>query len=219
MAYKPVPNDVLEVTVAMLLGAQLGLNKTTWQVTGTTTGGATQQEISAVLDGNWAAAYKALVANGVAYRGTSVQKIWPLPRVVREFNVTNAGAGTAGAAACPTQTAGLISFQTANSGRSYRGRIYIPFPAIVDVQNSGAPVVGYGTRTATLATWYVNPITIVGVGGSTTIQQVIFHRKPTKSGGPPPAHSSDNVVSSSTRVLFATQRRRGEYGRQNILPF
>jgi len=218
MAYVPAVNDILEVTVLTVDGSQIGLNRTHWRVKGLVTGGATMLEIAQALDGTWAAAYKTLINNNATYRGTQVQKIWPLPRIFPESSVALTAAGTGGANALPKQTAAVIGFQTAKAGQAYRGRMYVPFPSATANDVTGVPTGAYMTKIANLITAYGLGQTIVGATGSTDMDLVIWHAK-AGLHGLPLAHTYDPATNATSKAQWATQRRRGDYGQINKLPF
>lgn len=117
--------------------------------------------------------------------------------------------GTAGAAVSTvisTQTSGICTLKTALAGRKYRGRFYMPFPVADNVDTDGSPNAGYVADLDTLAGDIVTDITITPAGGSSEISPVIWH-KATSTFTPVTGHTA--------RKEWATQRRRGQFGRPN----
>ena len=91
------------------------------------------------------------------------------------------------------------------------GRTYIPFPSQTDNTGTGVPSAGYITRCGTLANAYINTIDITGVGlGSVRLLPVLW------SPGTPTI--TRQVVALRVAPAWATQRRRGSFGRTNRPP-
>jgi hypothetical protein len=222
MAYRPALNDVLEsrfVTFDPSPPPQVGINTLRWLVTSIVAGGVTQQQIAAFLDGIAAADYKARMPPATSYRGVSVQKINPLPRVLAEMSIANAGIGTAAAGQTPTQVAALVKLATARAGKAFRGRLYMPFlPSAAILANGNLDPV-FTVALALSMSLLIIPQSIVVGGATTNITPVIFHAK---GYGTPPVgvRTTDVITGSSASPLLATIRRRGNYGRpQAAAPF
>lgn len=170
---------------------------------------ATDQDAADVWASNCGVSLRAMINGNANYNGVVVQRVFPLPLTVDVFSTTNAGAGTAGSPALPKQVSGLVSWYTALAGRSKRGRTYIPFPSATDDTGDGVTTAGYVTRLGTFST-AVNTSTAVSVGGRTaTLSQVLFHRG---------TNLFDVITAKLPRGQWATQRRRGAYGRPNSSP-
>jgi hypothetical protein len=144
------------------------------------------------------------------YRNVIVQKIAPLPIYSRVFQNASTAAGTSGPNPVPQQVSGLIGWQTPVARRGGKGRFYMPFPATINVNTlTGHPQVLYLANLGAFAAG-VNGITNFGtVPNTATCQQVIFERK---------TLGFAIVTGISVRALWATQKRRGDYGRVNAPP-
>lgn len=217
MAYTPILNDILEariVTFDPTAPSQVGVNVIHYKVTNLVGFGVTQLALAQRLDTLAAPLYKALMSSSVQYRGVLVQKIWPLPRVASEQTAANAGFASGAASQVPTQVAGLIKLKTANAGRAFRGRIYLPFLGTGSIGVDGNPTAPYVTALNNLAAAIFTPITGVSGGDQTTMVPGIYHAK---GFGTPPigAHTIDLTTSATGSPLAATQRKRGNYGRTN----
>jgi hypothetical protein len=226
MSYIPIVNDILLLQVVTLdngpPNSQLGLMNMHLLVTATGGGqSVTQFQIATYYDQTLGlgGVIKTWLNNQASYRGMLVQKVWPLPKPMFEFSDAAAGAGTSGAQQLPRQTAGLLYYQTALAGRAFRGRNYVPFGgtalqhATSDQPSAAALVILNAIATSLGATYTINP------GGSTiTVTPVIYHPK---GYGKPPAnlHTTTGITFSAARTQWATQKRRGDYGRQNTAPF
>lgn len=179
---------------------------------------ATDLDLAQQLDGNIQALYKAMMTNAAEYRGVQVQICDPTPpnhALFVEANTNaNAGAGGIAGAILPHQTCGLISFQTLNPGQAGRGRFYTAFPAAASDSGGGSPNATYITDLTTLA-GLVDSGQIISVSGRTaTLVRIIRHGK--NKAGTFPAPSP--IATSSVSDAWATQRRRGSFGRTNKSP-
>jgi hypothetical protein len=201
-------NDVIRITMVALRGDQLGLCVSHWVVTSKVAtpvlGDAAQAFDTAI-----AAPIKALMAVSASYRGSGASKIWPLPPSNPTWNITGQGAGTVAGDVLPRQTSGLVTLRTALGGRAYRGRKYAPFPGEADNDANGIPLAAYVTRLATWGNVHINFLNTVNGANTAQLTPVIWHRT---------SHTWTNVVTHSARLYWATQRRRGSFGRVNIDP-
>lgn len=209
MATVLVPGMVVRVSAWCVESGQAAVNTFFYFVV--TVGGtpATDQDVIDVWGTNVAGTLRALINNLATYQGVQGQIVTPPPLRADVVSLVNAGAGTAGTPALPRQVSGLISWYTALAGRSQRGRTYVPFPAVADDFGDGTPTAAYKTRLDAYST-AVNGVTTISLGGRTaTVAQRIFHRATTLS---------DTIVTKLSRQQWATQRRRGAYGRPNSSP-
>lgn len=197
---------------------QASVNTIWFTVAATGSPPATDQDVADTLDGLIHAQMKGLLSAIATYRGVQAQiysSVTPyLAFFVDVFQNANAGAGTVAGNILPPQSCGLISFSTARSGAGFRGRWYQPFPGAADDSGGGSPSAGYITRLAALA-GNVSIGLAPAIGGRTaTLVRAIVHGK--NKGGviPPPTP----VVGASASSNWATQRRRGDFGRQNKSP-
>jgi hypothetical protein len=190
---------------------QVAINRFWYRVQ--TVGGSplTDQDVATYADTFVGPDYKAFLNNNAEYRGVLVQVVRGADTFIAAVGNANAGFGTAGPTSLPRQTAGITSWYTALGGRRYRGRTYWPFPAAQDDTGDGAPSVGYATRIDTAAGHFA-VFNAYGVGGRfASFQLVILHRKvlPTQW---------DAIQTRFTRTVWATQRKRGAYGKANRSP-
>ncbi len=208
----PGVNSIYQVTHVGYLNNQVGEIVSFWKETGFTGGGADYSEIALAFGtGSWSAAIKALMANGASYRGVIVREIDSVPKFNAVHNNADAGVGTAGANALPTQVRGLIRLNTDFSGPSGRGRKYAFFPSATDSDAAGLPSAGYQLRLATLGALLATGFTVVGAFGNTDLVPIL------RGKGPPLTYR--NVVGFDVRGGWATQRRSGSFGRPNLQPF
>jgi hypothetical protein len=204
--------DILQAKTYTYFQGQLGITSVHYRVTAAA-GTETSQLVVAEYDTFQATQYKALITNAALYRGVTLQKIKTTIESLA-ISITNSGVGTGGATAGPTQVAGLITKRSNLAGRHGRGRVYIPFP---DASAFGAltsqPTGAYLTALANLAAkMFVNPYTFF-TAPLLQLEPIIANPTVLIVGSWP-------VITTTTQQpKWATQRRRGDYGRLNVLPF
>lgn len=126
-------------------------------------------------------------------------------------DVTIAGVCNGGVGHLPTQNAALIRFSSSIGGSRGHGRMYLPFPYTAAVDAAGLLAVAYKTHvrdvgSAFTAGWIV-PNAGVG-GGSLTVYPCT-----TFTVGTPAL--AFRMSGSSPADGFATQKRRGFFGKPN----
>jgi hypothetical protein len=161
----------------------------------------------AILAGNNLAP---IMNNGATYLGTRVRRIFPALLDAWGFDTTQSTAGTAGASALPKQTCGLARYVSATLGKHGEGRTYLPFPAAADNASGGVPTAGYEATALTYANDMAVPQVVPGTGGNATLNPVLWDRV---------ANVSYDITGVLIAPAWATQRRRGDYGRLNKGPF
>jgi hypothetical protein len=204
------PGDIVEVTPVCQDSEQISENKTHWIVSANP-GGFTDQAVAAAFDAANGVLFKPILAPLSIYYGTSVQRISPLPKRVLVSSKAAQGPGTSVNPQLPRQTALVVPFKTAFPGKQQRGRMYLPFPPAVGNINGGIPALGYLVNAQAIATAYSNFITFGALLVTVTLSPVVFHRK---------TNTFDFInPTTSLNQKWATQRRRGSYGRPNVPPF
>lgn len=157
----------------------------------------------------WADAIKASIAaittDSTMFLGAKCEQLFPdanqLPGIayVNEF-------GTIGGNALPGQVSGILTHQSTVIGRHNRGRSYIPFPAVADDSVDNTPTDGYVTRLLAVGTAMRTFVAATGVNGTFAFEPAVAVAG---AGG------AVTVVSERANQRWATQRRRGDYGRLN----
>lgn len=152
-----------------------------------------------------------LISNEATYYGTQVRVMNPIGPPPRPDNtVANTAPGTGGAGLMPTQASGLISWYTDLLGKQGQGRTYIPFPSPTQNATDGTPIAGYISMLGNLASYLRNNIVITVGGIAGTFEKVLYQ------GGIATPLFVDNAT---LRDAWATQRRRGAYGKANKNPW
>jgi len=175
--------------------------------------GATDLQLATQANATLAPIYKTILNNNATYHGIQTQLYRLGQPFAAQQDSSSTGAGTAGATAMARQVAGITTLTTAYSGRRYRGRIYWPFPATAADTGNGVPTAGYLTILDSLGIYLINTI-VVGSGGNTsTLIPVLQH-----AAGKTPTPAPTPLLDALPVGKWATQRRRGSYGRVNVSP-
>lgn len=203
--------DLYQIRTLCWSSTQIGLNVRYYTIAAFTGTEATPTQIAAGFDTALNGAYKALLSASAAWRGVGAKRLTTVP-TIEYSSIGNAGVGGVAGDLLPTQVSGLISLYSTTPNRIGRGRVYVPFPSEADNTSAGVAQASYVTRLQTLAA-LLNVTTVVnGTGGTTSLAPVLRNRQTgaliTLIGGTTFSHSN-----------WATQRRRGNYGKQNLFPF
>ena len=204
-----INGNFYQVRVLAVLAPQIALNVFHYDVTATTGTGATEAQIALAFDNLLAAAYKAVMANPATYRGVGTKKVYPT-QGLESISIANVGVGTGGANTLPFQTAALLHIQTALAGRKGRGRAYLPFPPVAGATAGGEMAAGYVALCDAVGTALKTGVTAGGGGNTNTFTLGVYHRQ---------TSAMDLWTSVACMAKWATQRRRGDYGRPNVAPF
>jgi hypothetical protein len=176
----------------------------------------TDLDCANAIDAILAPKFKSILSTDASYRGTQAVIINRPVRPAPVISNLLTGAGSAAPPDLPRQTCGLISWRTPFSGRRYRGRMYVPFPPAVDNGTDGVPIAGYITVLSNIGTALMGLTTInnAAVTGSVGVSFVLNHGK-----GKTPIPAVTPITSFTAQNKWATQRKRGSYGKANVPPF
>lgn len=106
----------------------------------------------------------------------------------------------------PGQDSGIITKTSDLSGRTYRGRCYVPFPYTAAQDDDDTPTADYVDRLAVFAGDFLTTQNVTAGGGLAVCKPVLYNRVTTVI---------TPITGFTPRKLWATQRRRGNYGRAN----
>jgi hypothetical protein len=212
-------DDLLRVRFYCTAGDQASVNTMFWKVVATSGAPTTDLNAADEFDFFMGPFYKALMPASAQYDGCTVQVVRK-PPMTPQVGRASAGVGTDGTIAMPRQVSSLVSYLTANAGRRYRGRSYLPFPPVDAAQTDGQMTTAYKLK---VAQWSAQWASITGLDNSltaptgfVTVVQVVPHFL--KKGQVGPEEPPTTVTNVKPGELFATQRRRGSFGRQNTSP-
>jgi len=159
---------------------------------------------------------KAAVSSYAEYLGMKIY-LKPLgsPPIIAR-NATGAGACSGPAELLPTQCCGLISWKSNVGGSQGRGRDYIPFPAATDANVYGEVGTAYTSAMTALAGSLITGVVVPNTGagfGTLVVRPCTLYT--VGSSTPLPLPMTDYIIGTG----FATQRKRGYYGRVNRSEF
>lgn len=192
---------------------QAAVCTTHWLCVSTSGTPTTLQQICDAWDTAVQALWKTLIDSESIYNGTQayVDQV-PLPQFAA--TTSSAGAGDGAALAVPRQATGLLGWTTSFAGPQFRGRLYLPFPGVDEDASGGIPTNLYRAHGNALGAAIVAFTTVTVGGGTLAGYPCILHRKNKAGTIPPPTQ----ITLGTTRAKFATQKRRGSYGRPNVSP-
>jgi len=206
---KPATGNILQIRLISIQEQQLGMVILHYRAGTLITGGATNGEIVTALSTAFETVLKPCMNPATTFLGVDLKDLTAiLDAPCRTRDDTGLGSGTA-SDPLPMQTCGIITKYTLAGGPGFRGRAYIPFPGEADNDAANDPGVAYFGKLGALATVMQAVQTVVGAGGTTPLQPVIYHRG---SGG------ADDITNCIARSYWATQRRRGQRAAQNRNP-
>lgn len=209
-------NHVYQIRTYCYSQPQLAINTRYVMITALTGPPKDTSDLVLVVDNALAPLYKPLLTNVAQYLGTSLQDITgDRPYPVASTTQANKGNGTGGVQPMPGQVSGIYSVYGDTAARAFRGRAYIPFPD-VSAGTTGSPSnmkPAYQTLLVALADYCVGPV--VWTVGTTTVtaQFGIQH-----AVGTPLAGTFNGWYTNGVGQNWATQKRRGDFGRTNPAP-
>lgn len=168
------------------------------------------EDVAFALDAAFAGPLIAVLSDQATYQGASVRRITPSP-TVEVYDATSRGPGLVAGDVMSRQTAGIITLQTDSPGARNRGRKYVPFPSEADNTLTGHPdAATYLPPLFTLASLWTVPLMLALISGSGQVNWVIYHRD---------LGTFTRITRVRVNEKWATQRRRSDYGRPNVIPF
>lgn len=207
-----VIGDVVRSVTVCTIPGQISTNSRDYQIVQLT--GASVMPSSVILQAffdTWNQEFKDCLSNDATFYGIMLYKRTPVGLAPRPDHTGDvAGPGTAGAGLLPPQTSGLISFYSAVLGKTGQGRMYVPFPSLASGQADGTATAAYTTALNNLGTVMIQNVVAANGPVQAILRPVLY-----KPGGDPPRF----LISQTPHDGFATQRKRGAYGKTNTPPF
>jgi len=207
----PIGGIVKVITYCTIPG-QVSTNSHKWQLVSLSSGATfPSSPFILAMDSSLAGLYTGLISSNSEYYGSQLYLLNPigLPPRPDHVNVNN-NPGTGGAGLLPSQTSGLVSLYSSTLGKIGQGRTYIPFPPPGLNNADGTPEATYVTDLNALGAFlFANNIVIDG-GVTATFRPCLYR------GGTDTPRFLESAVAHDA---WATQRRRGAFGRLNKVPF
>ncbi len=204
-------NDIVELRVGASQTNQAAFNVTHWRVSAFTGGSALDVAFATAMEALLAPPYKAAMTTIAKFEGVRAQVVWPRPLPVAVISKALTGLGTAGANAMPAQVSGLITLRTNMAGPGGRGRLYIPFPDMSgnDGVTNAPDLAVYIPLLDNIGAAIATPLTVGVLGNTATLEPGLWNRT---------THVFTPLTNVTSVHLWATQRRRGDEGRPNLVP-
>lgn len=202
---RPAVLGCIEVVMVSRFLDQLGLNIRHYRVDAIQGQGFTLGQFATLMGGVVGPVYKPAMGTQATYLGTLVRIVGIGASSPAAWDTVGTGVGTAIGDMMAKQTCGLLGFTTAFAGRGNRGRTYVPFPTESQNDPTGVPAAAYQALLDTIAQMWMGIRIIAGPDGGTSTP-VLFHKR---------EGSMSTLLAYIVRTKWATQRRRGDYGRVN----
>jgi len=191
---------------------QASVNVLHYRIDNVAGGDVFASDVALALGTGLAVPYKNIIAVQATYRGVECRVVnvpKPLPAAYGSAFGAGPGLGTGGV--LPRQTSGIITLRTELGGPFGRGRIYLPFPPVVANDPAGVPTVGHQNLMTAWGQAAIKVYTVNNVGntGACTATPVLYHRD---------LKTYSQITNIVVRPVWATQKRRGSYGRGNLSP-
>lgn len=188
---------------------QIGINVRYYTVDSSSGGGLTEQQMVDALSAKYGPMYKTYLPSAARYLGATIQRA-AVPMSEPLFvSTTGAGTGEIEADPIPLQAALLVSLYAAAAGRKGRGRMYLPFWSEAHNGVDGKPTIVATDIAVSIGLLFSQSQTLINGSASNVVAPQLWER-------------TGNVFRPITRqavaAKWATQRRRGNYGRQNPIP-
>jgi len=208
VAYNVQPGDIVQITNYCQAGDQVAVNVFNYLVSSITGGGPDLAACAGTFGDVVKDFYRACMGATASWLGTKASVYGANPQPMPGF-YANHGVGTGSGDLLPRATCGLIQWQTDYTGKSYRGRTYVPFPCEGLSGSDGEPTAGYLTAIDNLASAIITLNEFVSEFATATIALIINSRH---------LNTFSAVRTASFPQKWATQHRRGDYGRIFVSP-
>lgn len=203
-------NDKYEIKTYCLATDQIGINVRHYLVNSISGGGLTDQELANALSTIFGLSFSPWLPTGTGFAGVTVQNLSTVPLPSPTASNNGGIAGSCTGVPLPRQTSGLIHLRTETPGRHGRGRVYVPFPCTTwNAADGTVTPAGRAVMDALRIHWGQG--IVVNAGIRVTALGPAVRNRVTGVFTP--------IVSSSVDARWATQRRRGSFGRKNESPF
>lgn len=202
-------NDIVRVRLVTHQVDQVGINVLHFKCINDFFGGMSLSDFAIQMDNFLAPLWKPVMTAHATYRGIAVANLLPIPtaEIIRTGNV---GPGSVAGDALPLTLSGLVSGRGLFAGPANRARVYVPFPGEASNDATGKPTSGYVADLQTLASDIQgDPILTAGTD-QVQMRWVIYHRGP---------KTSTDILAATASEKWASQHRRGDFGKTNPLPF
>lgn len=207
-----VVNDILKLRIGYYFSPQAGYTVLHYRIASITGGTSVDQQVLLdTFEAPRVASCKALLSAAATFIGMGLQRISPGTPPVEAVQTGNTGIGSVAGDAYARQVTGMVTKRTLFAGRRYRGRVYFPFPGEASGQADATPIAQYIADLAAWSDLFLVTQALVPPGiANLQLQPCLWHRDIGLV-----TDVSDYIV----RDKWATQKRRGSYGKEDKVPF
>lgn len=202
------PGAVIQITPWFQYQNQAGLNVLDYVCVNQSPQGPAWRDIAAA----WVTAnrmnYLAGMTTDTAFEIIGMKELFPVKTNQIWVAVTQTP-GTVPPPVGPAQVCGLIRKIGQGAGRGTRGRAYIPFVPLALLKDAFSLLPAYVTVLETIAGGLSGGLVVNAAGTTGTYVLCLYNRK---------TNGIRNVVGLQASTGPATQRRRGAFGRPNVIP-
>lgn len=212
----PAIGDLIQFRTCCYTPTQVSLNVMNYWVVATGAVPSSLAFLTQLYSNRVHTAYKNLMPSAATYRGVGGRNLQP-PMTREVPFVGDNAVGNTGTVLAPTQSTALINFNAAPAGRRYLGRIYPGLISVTLIGLDGGLNLTGTAAVASLAALLGPTLDLTDDGNITTLNLTVRH--PDISIPVPRTPQWSAVTAMHPSTLIATQKRRGEFGRQNLPPF
>lgn len=205
-----ISGDLIQLQVYCLAADQIGINNYFFRVNASTAGYMYTDLL------NWAQVnvyplYVPLMPVTAQVYGPQIRKISPGP-FFPAMNVVNAQVGTATGNLAPRQSCPMLQKQTGVRGAKGRGRIFLPFFSDLFITGAGHLSGAGQAITNNIGNTLLSNLTVgPTIGGDTAaLVPVLVNQK---------TLATIDLTGFNNPIKLGTQKRRGDFGKPNSLPF
>jgi hypothetical protein len=213
MSVNMAAGDIVKFSVWCTDGNQAAVNTFYYAINASAGSGCSDLEAAHEFEILMAPLYKVNLNNNAIFNGVQCQILRAGNKFIAQQSIALTGAGTGGAVSLPRQCAGLISWKTDKAGQKNRGRTYLPFFSSSSDVGDGSMNAGTQTNVLAVATTAL-AIGTLGTGGNTSHFALSLKHGAPKNVQP----LADPIINGTVKPQWATQRKRGFFGRPNVSP-
>lgn len=203
--------DIIEMKVYSRQNGQEGINAYHYRVTAFANTTATAGDLANSMDAVFRPLYITTLAANASFQGVGIRFLQSGLWSVETLSTTGPVVGTAPGDPLPLAMCGIATKKTRTIGRAGRGRVYFAFPTENYNTSAGAPTAGYQSLMEIIMDQYLDTGPFLAAGGlSVSVYPILFHRS---------TGTYTDIIGMEVRDKWATQHRRGDYGRLNSSPF
>lgn len=172
----------------------------------------TTKDLAKAMDDALAPLLKLVLSPAATYYGVQSRVFFPVNSDRWAVSLLHTGVGTVGTDPLPSQTTGLLKLEGDVLGKAGSGRWYLPFPPATYNDSAGSPLVAYLNAGDNIGTFITTDLALTSTpaGGTGTLRSCLVNRT---------TKVTNFITSARTLDAWATQRRRGAFGRLNTRPF